>query len=131
MIFTGSIRENLQYGYDNEIHDEEMLNLLKKFETFKEASNYNLDKKIDNKSLSSGQMQKLAFVRALLANVEILLLDESTANLDEKSRDLIFKILKDQSVTVINSTHDPQYFKNVDHNLRIEIVEEKRTLIFD
>ena len=76
MIFTGSIRENLQYGYDNEIHDEEMLNLLKKFETFKEASNYNLDKKIDNKSLSSGQMQKLAFVRALLANVEILLLDE-------------------------------------------------------
>lgn len=131
MIFTGSIRENLKYGYDNEIHDEEMLNLLKKFETFKEASNYNLDKKIDNKSLSSGQMQKLAFVRALLANVEILFLDESTANLDEKSRDLIFKILKDQSVTVINSTHDPQYFKNVDHNLRIEIVEEKRTLIFD
>jgi ABC-type lipoprotein export system ATPase subunit len=76
-------------------------------------------------------MQKLAFVRALLENVEILLLDESTANLDEKSRDLIFKILKDQSVTIINSTHDPQYFKNVDHNLRIEIVEEKRTLIFD
>jgi ABC-type multidrug transport system fused ATPase/permease subunit len=131
MIFTGSIRENLKYGCDNEIHDEEMLNLLKKFETFKEASNYNLDKKIDNKSLSSGQMQKLAFVRALLANVEILLLDESTANLDEKSRDLIFKILKDQSVTIINSTHDPQYFKNVDHNLRIKIVEEKRTLIFD
>ena len=95
------------------------------------AVRHDLDKKVDNKSLSSGQMQKLAFIRALLADVEILLLDESTANLDTKSRDLIFDILKKQNVTIVNSTHDPKYFKNVDHNLNIEIIEEKRVLIFN
>ncbi len=131
MIFTGTVRENLLYGNDKTLSDEEMLNYLVKFDTFKESGSYDLDKKVDNKSLSSGQMQKLAFIRALLADVEILLLDESTANLDTKSRDLIFDILKKQNVTIVNSTHDPKYFKNVDHNLNIEIIEEKRVLIFN
>ena len=69
---------------------------LKRFEVFKESSRYNLDDIIDNKSLSSGQMQKISFIRALIGDVDILLLDESTANLDQKSRELIFDILKKQ-----------------------------------
>ena len=38
-------------------------------------------------------MQKIAFVRALLSDLDVLLLDESTANLDDKSRQYIFRIL--------------------------------------
>ena len=49
-------------------------------------------------------MQKIAFVRALLAKVELLLLDESTANLDDKTRNKIFDILEKQKITIINST---------------------------
>ena len=41
-------------------------------------------------------MQKIAFIRTLLADVNILLLDESTANLDDKSRDFIFELLKNK-----------------------------------
>ena len=87
-----------------------------------------LDKIIDNKSLSSGQMQKISFIRALVSNCEILLLDEATANLDDKSKEIIFDLLKDREITIINSTHDPTSFKNVDFNLDIEIINEKRII---
>ena len=63
---------------------------LKEFETFREESAYDLDRIVTNKSLSSGQMQKIAFIRALIAGVEILLLDESTSNLDDKMKKSIF-----------------------------------------
>ena len=131
MIFTGTLKENLMYGNDTEVDDKTILNYLKDFDTFKEDSNYKLDKIIDNKSLSSGQMQKIAFIRALLSNPDILLLDESTANLDEKSKDLIFKILLDNKITIINSTHDPDNFEFADNHLKIEIIDEKRKIILN
>ena len=45
--------------------DNELIESLKEFEFFQEEERYNLDIIVDNKSLSSGQMQKLAFIRAL------------------------------------------------------------------
>lgn len=131
LIFTGTIRENILYGNEDKISDDEIMVYLKKFEVFKESSRYNLDEIIDNKSLSSGQMQKISFIRALIGDVDILLLDESTANLDQKSRELIFDILKKQKISIINSTHDPESFENIDHRLKIEIKDDKRKLIFD
>ena len=76
-------------------------------------------------------MQKLAFVRALLSDIEILLLDESTANLDDISRKKIFKLLQDKNLTIINSTHDPEKFDNVTGRYKIEIEDEKRFLVVD
>ena len=129
LIFSGTLRENLMYGNDSDIKDEEIINYLKNFDTFKEENNYDLNKLIDNKSLSSGQMQKIAFIRALLSDIDILLLDESTANLDDKSRDMIFEILSKRKITIINSTHDPENFKGVDNYIKIQIENEKRVLI--
>ncbi len=131
MIFTGTLKDNLLYGNDQNIDENVIIQQLKDFQTFKEESNYRLDKVIDNKSLSSGQMQKIAFIRALLSEPDILLLDESTANLDDFSRKLIFKILGDKKVTIINSTHDPENFENVDNHLKIDIVDEKRILVLN
>ena len=131
MIFTGTLKDNLLYGNDENIDENVIIQQLKDFQTFKEESNYRLDKVIDNKSLSSGQMQKIAFIRALLSEPDILLLDESTANLDDFSRKLIFKILGNKQVTIINSTHDPENFENVDNHLKIDIVDEKRILVLN
>ena len=101
---------------------------LKLFDTFKEESGYDLDRVVDNKSLSSGQMQKIAFIRALIADIDILLLDESTANLDDSSRDLIFNILEKKQITILNSTHDAGQFKKIDHHINIDIIGEDRKL---
>ena len=129
LIFSASLKENILYGNSKEIEDDEIIRFLKDFDTFKEDSSYDINRQIDNKSLSSGQMQKIAFVRALLSDLEILLLDESTANLDDNSRDYIFKILRSKKVTILNSTHDPEKFLDVDSHFHIEIENEKRKII--
>ena len=128
LIFSDTLKANILYGNENNISDEKILESLREFKIFKEESNYKLDKVIDNKSLSSGQMQKIAFIRALLADVEILLLDESTANLDDETRNFIFEILKQKDVTIINSTHDPEQFLSIDSHVNIDIVGEKRSI---
>jgi len=131
LIFTESLKYNLLYGTDKNIDDKKLLEKLKDFEVFKEESGYDLERTITNKTLSSGQMQKVAFIRALISDVEILLLDESTANLDDDSKDKIFSILSDKNITIINSTHDPDSFVNIDNHLKIDIVDEERILKFN
>ena len=126
LIFNSSLKENIIYGNENQIDEKEISDYLVYLDTFKEKENYDLNRIISNKSLSSGQMQKIAFVRALVANPDILLLDEATANLDDVSKNKIFKILKDKNITIINSTHDSEKFQNVDFNLEINIQNEKR-----
>ena len=64
-------------------------------------------------------MQKISFMRALLSKVEVLLLDESTSNLDIETKNFIFDILKKQEITIINSTHNPEDFESIDRHLKI------------
>ena len=127
-IFNTTMRKNILYGNSEEINDSEIIDLLKEFNLFNESTGYDLDRIIDNKSLSSGQMQKIGFIRALLIRPEILLLDESMANLDDASKNLIMSIISEQNITLINSTHDPEFHKNVDSIIEIKIVDEKRVL---
>ena len=129
LIFESSLFENIMYGNDKNISNDEIYQYLKLLETFKEEENYDLNRIINNKSLSSGQMQKIAFIRALLSDIDILLLDEATANLDDKSKAKIFELLKEKNVTIVNSTHDPESFGKVDTNLKINIVDEKREIL--
>ncbi len=128
-IFNNTLRENLLYGNQLKVSDEELLIKLHEFETFREKSAYDLNRRVSNKSLSSGQMQKLAFIRALISGIDILLLDESTSNLDDKMKNLIFNILKKQeSLTIINSTHDPNSFNDASCHIKVEVEGEKRYL---
>jgi len=126
MIFEATLFENIIYGNDLNVSKEDIYDYLRTLDTFKEEESYSLDRTINNKSLSSGQMQKIAFIRAFLSDTEILLLDEATANLDDNSKDIIFKILKEKNITIINCTHDPESFENVDANLKISLDNEIR-----
>jgi ABC-type multidrug transport system fused ATPase/permease subunit len=68
-------------------------------------------------NLSGGQRQKLALARALLKNPSILLLDEATASLDNKSQDRVQKVLesrwKGQS-TLVAVVHRLDIIKSYD-----------------
>ena len=74
------------YGNKNHKSDDEILEMIRIFNLFEDKVKIDLDKKVDNKSLSSGQMQKIAFMRVLLSDAEVLFLDESTSNLDEETK---------------------------------------------
>ena len=119
MILNESIRENLLYGSKNKITDEQMMEYLKLFKTFEAEEDYNLDRKISNKSLSSGQMQKIAFIRTLIYGVDILILDESTSNLDSASKGVIYEIIDGLDITIINSTHNPDELINFDNHIEM------------
>tara|TARA_A100001015_G_scaffold153353_1_gene170182 strand:- start:833 stop:2443 length:1611 start_codon:yes stop_codon:yes gene_type:complete len=127
LIISSTLRENLKYGSSTKIVDEAMINMIDQFKLFNEKVDNPLDLQVSNTSLSSGQMQKVSFIRAILSKSEILFLDESTSNLDDESRELIFKILKDLKITILNSTHNPEYF-DYDNRIRLSVDNNKRLL---
>lgn len=70
--------------------------------------NHRLSFKVD--TLSSGEMQRLAFARALINDPHIVIADEPTAHLDtELAKDIleIFNQLKAEGKTLIIASHDP------------------------
>ncbi|WP_217586265.1 ABC transporter ATP-binding protein [Lentibacillus saliphilus] len=73
--------------------------------------------------LSGGERQRTAIARALLGKPSILLCDEPTGNLDEENRENILHILydlqKNEGITIILVTHDPEVAKWGDHNMYI------------
>ena len=120
LILNNSLRENLMYGNNKKISDEELVNYLKLFKTFENEERYNLEIEVSNKSLSSGQMQKIAFIRTLVYGVDILILDESTANLDSDSKKVIYKIIEDLNITIINSTHNHNELISYDYHIKTD-----------
>tara|TARA_B110000444_G_C18849586_1_gene604497 strand:+ start:3399 stop:5036 length:1638 start_codon:yes stop_codon:yes gene_type:complete len=130
MIFNGSLRENLLYGTKKEITDHQLNEYLVKFSVFNTPEENSLDSEVSNKSLSSGQMQKISFIRALLMEVDLLILDESTSNLDDDSKKLIFDILNNFELTIINSTHNLSGFINYDEHIKIVAKNVGSELLF-
>lgn len=61
-------------------------------------------------TFSGGEKQRINLMRTLIDCPEILLLDEPTASLDRKNREIILSIiqeLKKQKITMIGIFHDP------------------------
>ena len=131
MILNASLKENLLYGNNNEVNsDDLMIKYLEDFKVFEANEKINLSRKINNKSLSMGQMQKISFIRALLSGLDILILDESTSNLDTDSKKIIYNILKKETITIINSTHNPEDFINFDYHITINESPSGRKVSF-
>jgi heme exporter protein A len=62
------------------------------------------------KNYSSGMLQRLKYVSALLHEPEILLVDEPTSNLDESGSEIVYDILKTQKKgkILIVATNNPE-----------------------
>lgn len=63
--------------------------------------------------LSGGQKSKVAFVKLLYSNPEIILLDEPTNHLDEESKKYIINYLKNYKGTVLIISHDVDFLDQV------------------
>src|ERR1700758_3928496 len=76
------------------------------------------------RQLSGGQEQRVAIARAIVADPTFLLCDEPTGDLDRKSADevmdLIHRLVKEFSKTVLMVTHDPVVAKLADLELHLE-----------
>ena len=89
-------------GFDN--HHERARQLLEKVGLENRASHY-------PEQLSGGEQQRVALARAFATKPAILLADEPTGNLDQKTgkkvMDLIFELHSDSNTTMLLISHDP------------------------
>ncbi len=68
--------------------------------------------------LSGGQQQRVAIARAMVSKPELILADEPTANLDQKTGaellDMMRELNKKTGMTFLFSTHDPMVMERAD-----------------
>jgi ATP-binding cassette subfamily B protein len=99
-LFTGTVRENILYGNEQyfEYSDQKLTEKLETANLTGLLSRFDegLDTKVTTSgdSISLGQKQLIAFMRAVLRNPEILILDEATANIDTITEQLLEEMLE-------------------------------------
>ncbi len=107
-LFSGTIRDNIRYGKldATDIETEEAAKVVQAHEFIMQfEKGYDTDVNERGARLSGGQRQLIAFARALLADPQILILDEATASIDTHTEKLvqdgIKKLLKNRTSFVI------------------------------
>jgi putative ABC transport system ATP-binding protein len=75
-------------------------------------------------TLSRGEMQRVAIARALLAKPGVIVADEPTASLDQKTgadvAELLLRLATEEQATLIVVTHDPQLMQYLQRHIRLE-----------
>jgi ATP-binding cassette subfamily B protein len=98
-LFTGTVRDNIVYGNEDYANcsTEQLAAVLVKSNLSSLLSRFpeGLETKVasSGNSISLGQKQLIAFMRATLRSPELLILDEATANIDTVTEQLLEEIL--------------------------------------
>jgi ATP-binding cassette subfamily B protein len=121
-LFTGTVKDNILYGneeYKNASDDQaerviKKANLQNLLTIFENGLQTKVSSGGDNISL--GQKQLIAFMRAVIRNPEVLILDEATANIDTMTEHFLDEILNKlpESTTRIIIAHRLNTIENAD-----------------
>jgi ATP-binding cassette subfamily B protein len=120
-LFTGTIRDNVLYGNEryHKHSDDELIALLnEKVGGLLSRFEQGLQTKVASTgdAISLGQKQIVAFMRAVLRDPEILILDEATANIDTVTEQQLEQILQrlPESTTKVIIAHRLNTIANAD-----------------
>jgi ATP-binding cassette, subfamily B, bacterial len=138
-LFTGNVRENILYGNDqyagySNIQLEKVIQeagLRKLLASFENGLDTNLGSA--GESISLGQKQLIAFMRAVLRNPELLILDEATANIDTITEQTLQEILNKlpRQTTRVIIAHRLNTIQNADEIFFVNAGEVIRAGSFD
>jgi ATP-binding cassette subfamily B protein len=119
-LFTGTIGDNIRYGnpdLENKsntelieiLKDNNLLDLISSFENGVATS-------IENNDISIGQKQIISFIRVILRQPELLILDEATANIDTVTEQNLQDIISQlpESTTKVIIAHRLNTIKKAD-----------------
>lgn len=124
-IFSGTVRDNLQYGVEGDSKDAALDEVVDRLgiRDFVAAMPFGLDSEVGDcgRTLSGGQRQRIAIARALLSDRPILLLDEATSGLDEQAEfDVLQAVqLLRRGRTVLSISHRPSARRMADRVLHV------------
>ena len=121
-LFTGTVKENILYGNERykDSTSEELEEALGKSNLGSLLAMFEngLETKVlsSGDSISLGQKQLIAFMRAVLRNPEVLILDEATANIDTITEQLLSDILEKlpETTTRVIIAHRLNTIQNAD-----------------
>ena len=108
MLFSGTVKENIAYG-KKDASEEEIISAAKK------ANAHSFIKKLENgydtyiteggENLSQGQRQLITIARAMLADPDILILDEATSSIDtmteRRIQEAFMELMKEKTAFII------------------------------
>lgn len=108
-LLDDTIRRNIAFGYpDDEIDDEKIQRAIRaaQLESFVQSLDDGADTMVGEQGvrLSGGQRQRIGMARALYHNPEVLIMDEATSSLDNRTESLVMKALdnlKDERTFII------------------------------
>ena len=120
-LVSGTVRENMTYGLNREVSDEELIEVAKKANCYdcimSKPEGFNEDVGLNGSNFSGGQGQCISIARAMLRDADYLLLDEATSNLDVLSEaqvtEALNNLMKDKTTIMI--AHNYAATKNADH----------------
>ncbi|RKP51368.1 ATP-binding cassette domain-containing protein [Cohnella endophytica] len=112
ILFSKTIRENIWFGASDEAKDEERLNRALELASFRKDVAFlpeGLETLVGEKgvALSGGQKQRVSIARAVIADPEILMLDDALSAVDAKTETEILEGIRTERAgkTTIITTH--------------------------
>ena len=120
-LMEGTIRENICYGCERPVSEEELLKVAKKARVYDFVSQ--LPEGFDTLvapggvNFSGGQRQCIAIARAMMCSLDYLLLDEATSNLDAHSERAVLEALEElmRNRTTVIIAHSLSTIRKADH----------------
>ena len=116
-IFADTVRNNITFGNDN-ILDEQINDIIYEMgvENVFDKLDKGLDTQIKLSKLSYGELQIIAFIRAILHKANFYIFDEPTSNIDFQTEKMIQNIIDkiSKTSTVIIIAHRKSTIENSD-----------------
>lgn len=115
-VFSGTVMENILLGNDSAT-EADVFKVAKVAEIHNEILDLPLGYQTqlsDDSGLSGGQLQRISIARTLLSPAKIIILDESTSNLDIETEKKILENIHRLHMTVIFIAHRLQVAKQAD-----------------
>lgn len=118
-IIDEDIVTNITFKYNNSI---EIISNLKKYlfefnlKKFTKKKYYDEGNKLTIKNMSGGERQRVGFIRSVINNPSLILLDEPTSSLDKENERKIFTFLKSikKDKIIIITSHNKSHKKYFD-----------------
>lgn len=124
-LFAGTVAENIGYGAPDASMDDivEAAKQAKAHDFIEELDDgYDTDVGEEGSRLSGGQRQRIALARAVVGDPEIMILDEATSDVDNRTKVLIQQSLREvtENRTTFVVAHNISTVRFANHILTIE-----------